>query len=242
MKNYLLLLYCFTFLIGNNKEHIKNSPISILSKINKEKLNLKKPVFSFNKKWVENINLILPCDGVPVPKRAMRLPNAPRDYRSGIHRGIDFFANWGSLVKNVSRGVVLRADHGFKEVPPNFREDLLKKSAKVGYTPSDIFNNILLGRAVFIDHGFDLLEEYRIITIYAHLSHIEENIIPGLIIEQGELIGRSGNSGMRESTIGSKEGSHLHWEMIFQKDTNEIYLGQDMPNPDLYNMLKKLFK
>ena len=45
---------------------------------------------------------------------------------------------------------------------------------KVGYTPSDIFNSILLGKAVFLDHGFDLVPGFRTITIYAHLSHIEE--------------------------------------------------------------------
>ena len=46
---------------------------------------------------------------------------------------------------------------------------------------------------------------------------------------------------MRESTIGSKAGSHLHWEMILQKDREEIYLGKDVPNPELYEMLKNIF-
>ena len=50
---------------------------------------------------------------------------------------------------------------------------MLKASAKVGKTPSDIFNNILLGKAVFLDHGFELVPGFRVITIYAHLSHIE---------------------------------------------------------------------
>ncbi len=46
---------------------------------------------------------------------------------------------------------------------------------------------------------------------------------------------------MRESTLGSKAGSHLHWEMILQNGENEIYLGKDVPNPELYNMLIKIF-
>ena len=47
---------------------------------------------------------------------------------------------------------------------------------------------------------------------------------------------------MRESTLGSKAGSHLHWEMILQKEEEEVYLGRGMPNPELYNMLKRIFK
>ena len=47
---------------------------------------------------------------------------------------------------------------------------------------------------------------------------------------------------MRESTLGSKSGSHLHWELILQKDKDEIYLGQGLKNPDLYEMLKRIFE
>ena len=46
---------------------------------------------------------------------------------------------------------------------------------------------------------------------------------------------------MRESTIGSKAGSHLHWEMILQKGEKEIYLGKGMSNPELYDMLFRIF-
>ena len=242
MKHLLILCFLIHFLSGQRIENIKNSPTSTLSRAANKKTNLRDKVITFNKKWIENINLLLPCDGIPIPKRTMRLPNAPRDYRSGTHRGIDFFANWGTPVKSVADGIVLRADHNFQEVPPDFREDLLKKSAKVGSTPSDIFNNILLGRAVFIDHGFDLVNDFRVITIYAHLASIEDEIKPGFILKQGDLIGQSGNSGMRESTLGSRKGSHLHWEMIFQKNGNEIFLGQDMPNPELYEMLINIFQ
>jgi len=46
---------------------------------------------------------------------------------------------------------------------------------------------------------------------------------------------------MRESTLGSKAGAHLHWELILQKNKEEIYLGRNMKNPDLYNMLSEIF-
>lgn len=241
MRFVFFLIYFFCFINGQGVKKSKNSPLSVLARINK-KTNIVHPThYAFNINWVDSLKLLLPCKDVPVPKRTMRLPNAPRDYRNGIHRGVDFFANWGTPVMTVANGVVIRADRHYKEVAPDFREKLLESSSKLGNTPSDIFNNILLGKAVFIDHGFELIPGFRTISIYAHLSYIEENIYPGIQLKQGEVIGKSGNTGMRESTLGSKAGSHLHWEMILQKDKQEIFLGKDMSNPELYNMLLNIF-
>lgn len=217
--------------------NVLSSKILINKKI---KLDDKKKVF--DPKWVDSLKLVLPCENVKVPKRAMRLPNAPRDYRNGVHKGIDFFANWGTPVRAVAEGTVIRSDLFYEEVPAEFRESMLESSAKVGNTPSDIFNSILLGKAVFLDHGFNLVPGFRVISIYAHLSHIDKKIKPGYIMKSGELMGKSGNTGMRESTLGSKSGSHLHWEMILQKDKDEIYLGRNLENPELFNMLTRIFE
>jgi len=235
---YIFIHVCFAQLYENTK----NSPLSVLSVIKKKHHEPRKIIGDFDPLWVDSLELFLPCKNVPIPKRTMRLPNAPRSYRNGIHKGIDFFASWGTPIRSVASGVVVRADQSYKEVPADFREDMLRASSKVGNTPSDIFNNILLGKSVFIDHGFDLVPGFRVISIYAHLSHIKQNVKPGYSIKAGELIGNSGNTGMRESTLGSRAGSHLHWEMILQKEEEEIYLGRGMPNPELYNMLKKIFK
>jgi murein DD-endopeptidase MepM/ murein hydrolase activator NlpD len=56
----------------------------------------------------------------------------------------------------------------------------------------------LWGNAIVIDHGWGLL------TGYGHLSTIEVQI--GQQVQQGELIGKVGNTGL-------STGSHLHWEM-----------------------------
>ena len=241
MKMYIPLLIGFAFLNAQTTSLPKNSPTSVLSSIEIVDIEHPNEITTFDPRWVDSLSLSLPCYDVPVPKRTMRLPNAPRNYRNGTHRGIDFFANWGTPVRSVAEGVVVRSDVYYEEVPADFRENLLKATTKVGHTPSDIFNSVLLGKSVFLDHGFDLIPGFRTISIYAHLSHIEKEIVPGAVVKRGELLGKSGNTGMRESTIGSKAGSHLHWEMILQKGEQEIYLGKGMSNPELYDMLFRIF-
>ncbi len=220
---------------------IFTSPLYILSSIKKKEIISKSNLTNFNPEWVNGVKLVLPCEGIPIPKRTMRLPNAPRNYRNGIHRGIDFFANWGTPIRAVADGIVIRSDLNYEEVTPDFREEVLKSSAKVGKTPSDIFNNILLGQAVFLDHGFNLIPGFRAISIYAHLSYINPEIKPGVLVKSGEIFAKSGNSGVKESTLGSRSGAHLHWELIIQKDKEEIYLGKGIPNPELYELLVNLF-
>lgn len=238
---YFYLFLALTSLNAQATNLPKNSPISVLSLIKTANIEHSNEMATFDPRWVDSLSLSLPCYDVPVPKRTMRLPNAPRNYRNGTHRGLDFFANWGTPVRSVADGIVVRSDLHYEEVPADFRENLLKATTKVGHTPSDIFNSVLLGKSVFLDHGFDLIPGFRTISIYAHLSHIEKEIIPGAVVKRGELLGKSGNTGMRESTIGSKAGSHLHWEMILQKGEQEIYLGKGMSNPELYDMLVRIF-
>ena len=189
-----------------------------------------------------NTKLLLPIDGLRFPSRASRLPNAARSYRSGIHRGIDFFSNWGTPVRAVAEGIIIRSDLSYKEVPPDFRKEMLKRAAILGRTPSDIFNELLLGQAVIIDHGFKLFSGYRAITIYAHLSSINSNIKPGYIIKAGEKFAMSGNSGTEPSTLGTRNESHLHWELILQDAGGEYYFGRDLAHETLMMALDRIFE
>jgi len=187
------------------------------------------------------LSLLIPCEGIPVPRRALLLPNAPRSYRNGIHRGIDFYANWGTPVRAVADGVIIRAEHNYKEVLPEFRKSLLAETDKLGRTPSDIFEHILVGRAVYIDHGFSLVPGYRAVTIYAHLSDIENNLNPGTKVTRGQIIGYSGNSGTSDSTKKTRNGAHLHWELIVQNKAGEYYLGQGLNYDELFPLLVRIF-
>jgi len=238
----IFLFFILTQLIkGQNVENSNNSPIHVLGSIEKAKTSSKYNS-DFDPSWVKDLKLVLPCKGIMVPKRASRLPNAPRDYRNGVHRGVDFFANWGTNIRAVAEGMVVRADHNYKEYPADFRIKMLKSSGKVGHTPSDIFNSVLLGKTVILDHGFDLVPGFRTISIYAHLSSIKNSLAGGSIVKAGEIIGKTGNTGTRPSTLGTKKESHLHWELILQKDSKEVYLGKDVQYERLYEMLKDIFE
>lgn len=189
----------------------------------------------------QNLSLSLPCDRIPIPRRASRLPNTPRAYRQGIHRGIDFFAPWGTPVRAVAEGTVIQAEHTFQEVAPALRDTLLAAAWRLGRTPSDVFNHILLGQAVYIDHGFDLVPGYRVVSIYAHLAQIQPEIRPGVKVKTGQLIGQTGNTGTEDSTLGKRSGAHLHWELILQDQSGEYYLGQGLGYDELYPLLVTIF-
>lgn len=84
-------------------------------------------------------------------------------------------------------GTVIRADHHFVEVSPEFRLQLLDEAKQLGHTPSDVFEHLLVGQSVYIDHGFDLIPGYRAVSIYAHLSHIPGEIKPGVTVFCGSI-------------------------------------------------------
>jgi len=190
---------------------------------------------------VSELTLILPCAGSSVPTQALLLPNAPRQYRRGIHRGVDFAVDWGTPVMAVADGIVIRADHHYEEFFPNFRKQLLAEAKQLGHTPSDVFEHVLVGQAIYIDHGFELVPGYRALSIYAHLSYIKPDIKPGQLIRAGQLLGQSGNSGTEDGTLGKRTGAHLHWELILQDAGGEYYFGQGWDTEKLYQELVRVF-
>lgn len=190
---------------------------------------------------LDSLRLALPCPEFPVPDKAQMLPNAPRGYRFGVHRGIDFIASWGTPVQAVADGVVIRFERHYSNVSAAFFQELLNKTKTLKRTPSDIFEHILVGRTVYIDHGFDLVAGYRSVSIYAHLSDIPSSVVPGVRVRRGDIIGYSGNSGTEGASQGTRNGSHLHWELILQDESGEYYLGQELPPKDLIPLLKRIF-
>ena len=143
-KIIFLFLLSGILISSENQNTLQNSPLYYLNNLEQKPTEIKK-IDTPQIDLIKNLKLVLPCKGISVPKRTMRLPNAPRNYRNGIHKGIDFFSNWGTPVRSVADGIVIRSDLYYEEVPADFRESVLESSSRVGKTPSDIFNSILLG-------------------------------------------------------------------------------------------------
>ena len=166
----------------------------------------------------------LPIEGGDTPSDPDLLPGAPRDYRGGIHEGIDFPAPNGTPVLAAASGTVARVDVSFLDWTREQQEIALYEALTLGYTPAATLDRIR-GRQVWIDHG------KGVITRYAHLSAVEPLIL-GDKIEAGTLIGEVGSSGYPQG------GPHLHFEVRVGDD----FYGDGLTGDDLVGAVSRLFR
>ena len=183
----------------------------------------------------------LPSKDYLVPSVLNLLPNAKREYRSGYHEGIDFSAPLNTPITAVSGGIVVRSNPQHMDVDLDTYNAFLSTSADLGKTPDDIYQYILLGKSIVIDHGYTITSKFRTISVYAHLSNIAEGILPGTLVEKGDLIGFSGNTGTSDGALRNNKGAHLHWELHFDDATERYFLGQNIPPDYLHDNIKILF-
>ena len=94
---------------------------------------------------------------------------------------------------------------------------------------------------MIIDHGYTITSKFRTISVYAHLSSIPEGVVPGARVEQGDLVGLSGNTGTSDGALKNDKGAHLHWELHFDSASDRYFLGQNIPSNYLYNNIQLLF-
>lgn len=141
------------------------------------------------------------------------LPNAPRPYRSGVHRGIDFIC--GELGHDATTPLAGRVvfAHDGEEPSPEDRDRLLGEAAALGATPTWTLV-ALMGRFVVVDHG-TLPGAGHVVTVYAHLADIDPRLRLGRPVAAGDRIGGIGNSGTGAAGRGdtSPDSYHLHWEL-----------------------------
>jgi murein DD-endopeptidase MepM/ murein hydrolase activator NlpD len=142
---------------------------------------------------------LLPLEGGEIPADLELLPGAARDYRGGLHEGIDFPGPDGTPVLAAASGTVARIDLSFLDWNRQQQEIALHEALTLGYTPAATLDRIR-GRQVWIDHGKGL------VTRYAHLSAVEPLVV-GQTVEAGRVIGAVGSSGYPQG------GPHLHFEV-----------------------------
>jgi Peptidase family M23/LysM domain len=159
------------------------------------------------------VGFVLPIEGACLPINDDLMPNAPREYRAGIHEGVDFYAGFncatvleGTPVMATKDGTVIRADHRFTEMTQEQLDELLARSKAQGFTDEEALDRFR-GRQVWIDHG------NGVVTRYAHLSAIPTAIRSDVQVNAGDLIGYVGESGTPEAVTDPGTEIHLHFEI-----------------------------
>ena len=76
----------------------------------------------------------LPIEGGEIPQDLELLPGAPRDYRGGIHEGIDFPAPSETPVLAAASGTVVRIDSSFVDWNREQQDMALDEALTLGYS------------------------------------------------------------------------------------------------------------
>lgn len=152
------------------------------------------------------------------------LPGAPRDYRNGTHRGIDFGCGAAERsAYSIADGTVVYLVDDYADPTVAEREALLQQAGIAGFTPHWTLV-MLYGNVVVIDHG-DIPGAGRVVTISAHLEEVDPEIKIGSTVSRGQRLGELGNRGTNASAQGIRGAAdpslHLHWELFI----DNWYLG-----------------
>ena len=178
-----------------------------------------------------------PIEGACLPAEDELIPNAPREYRFGVHEGVDFYPDRactkierGMPVLAAKTGIVIRAAVDYKDITQEEMDGLLARSGQQGFTdPADL--DRLRGRQVWIDHGDG------VVSRYCHLLSIEPGMAEGVVVAAGQMVGRVGNSGTPEGVIDPNLENHLHFEIR----VGDSYLGQGLPVAETRRLWQEAF-
>ncbi len=181
---------------------------------------------------------VSPVPGATISSRAAHWPNAPRHYRNGIHEGFDFYdgavsgiaVQYGTPIVATATGVVIRADHGYVEMSMAEYEDVIAVSRRSLDTPADALDR-LRGMQVWVEHAGGY------VTRYAHLTRIPADVVEGGRIEQGQIVGYTGNSGTLEAAQGTQDDPHPHVEIW----RGNVYLGQGLEPAQIFELAGQVF-
>ena len=169
----------------------------------------------------------IPILGAKIPKNPGFLPNAPRDYRGGVHEGIDFEASENESVLAARDGKVIKVADGWGESFTYSQEvlDAAAQMAKAGFY--DRVRDLIEGKTIEIAHPF---KDGVWITRYAHLKTIF--VVEGAKVKRDDIIGSVG-------TTGYSLGPHLHFTIL---KPDGKFLGEGLDELNLQFILDKYLK
>lgn len=171
-----------------------------------------------------------------LPGKQSLMPGAPRDYRGGIHQGIDVYyksdtgiITCGEPVLNSAQGWVIRADSDWKEMSEreyNLDTERLKKEL------DETLLDRLRGRQVWIRTADGITVRY------CHLNSVAPGIIPGIRVSPGVVIGQVGNTGTGDGARVTGRNCHLHLEVWMPGGK---FLGQGLSDRETRELWSTLF-
>lgn len=178
-----------------------------------------------------------PIEGACLPANDDLMPGADRSYRDGIHEGIDFYDSdncvvmgSGTEIVAAKAGTIVRVDLEYEALSPEEVEELLAL-VESGQGTDPVVKDKFRGLQIWVDH------DSRIVTRYAHLSSVGENIVVGAPVEQGQVLGIMGETGVPEAVDAPGSQVHLHFEIRVWGG----YIGQGRPTSEVRNLYRTAF-
>jgi peptidoglycan LD-endopeptidase LytH len=173
-----------------------------------------------------------PIAGACLPEGNQLMPNSPREYRRGVHEGVDFYdadncvpIPPGTPVLAVKGGRVVRADSDYRNPTASQMNALLANPT----SPQSLDG--FRGRQVWIDHG------NGVVTRYCHLDSVAQGLKVGDVVQKGHVLGGVGESGTPESVTAPGSEYHLHFEVR----VGESFLGAGLPPGEVRALYRTLF-
>ena len=151
----------------------------------------------------DGLTYISPVAGYSVPTKPNIIPGAGRPYRKdttdGIHHGWDVLAPYGTPVRALAKGIVVRVKSDWRWADfDRIKHGVLSSDDKL--TNLDIFR----GNQIW----FKTMDGN--VTFYSHLSKIAQNITVGSVVDSGVMLGNIGTSGVPDRNY---KDIHLHFEI-----------------------------
>jgi murein DD-endopeptidase MepM/ murein hydrolase activator NlpD len=174
-----------------------------------------------------------PITGGCLPQGDQLMPNAPREYRKGVHEGIDFYnvdnctaIGVGTPVHAAKAGRVIRVDRSYVDLNSTSLAAVMANPTTA--ESIDVFR----GRQVWVDHGGG------VVTRYCHLSAVADGLQVGSMVNAGDVIAFVGESGTPESVGNPGHEYHLHFEVR----VGDSYLGSGQPAAQVRALYTALFR
>ena len=181
---------------------------------------------------------VAPLNGATFSLGSKHLPNAERRYRSGTHKGFDFFdglssvsAHAGTPVVAVADGELIRIDQAYAPLPDAALQRYTELAPGKDFV-ADFAMDQLRGRQVW------LLHDGGYVSRYAHLETVSDELAPGDRVSQGELLGEVGASGIPSTEESAAPVAHLHYE-LWHPDGS--YLGKNLSPLEIHRLVGEVF-